>query len=279
MTSELKPRTRAKKKANYRFYLVGSLLLCTLYYLLSTSRGGSGDDGARVDATQASLPSNFGAGKLESAASVITKGISGTSRDKSKVANEASDSDKETHALVHELKKQAEGEPPSETMAAPDPAIGTEDEVAESWLTTGHGPTGAKEVTVQPTLKDSGRATKNKAFDAADSLEVLLESYEMIVFSKSYCPHSKRAKAILEFYDIRPRPLVYELDQEEHGGDLQKALGRLTGRTTVPNVMVHGQSIGGGDELAALDKSDQLVRTLPSSCNVTDMYRSSRSGH
>ena len=34
---------------------------------------------------------------------------------------------------------------------------------------------------------------------------------------------------------------------------------RLTGRKTVPNVLVNGQSIGGGDEVVELDHDDKLA--------------------
>jgi len=42
-------------------------------------------------------------------------------------------------------------------------------------------------------------------------------------------------------------------------GDFIKAvLTRLTGRNTFPNVILHGKSIGGSDDIAALHKDGQL---------------------
>lgn len=85
----------------------------------------------------------------------------------------------------------------------------------------------------------------------------------MIIFSKSYCPFSKKAKTILlERYTISPKPFVVELDQHPIGSSLQDLLGQNTGRRTVPNVLVNGKSIGGGDDIAALDQSDELASTL-----------------
>ncbi|CAG8381904.1 unnamed protein product [Penicillium salamii] len=87
----------------------------------------------------------------------------------------------------------------------------------------------------------------------------------VIIFSKSYCPHSKRAKTILlEHYAIQPKPFVVELDQHPLGPYLQALLGQKTGRRTVPNVLVSGKSIGGGDDIAALEQSDELASTLKS---------------
>jgi glutaredoxin len=82
----------------------------------------------------------------------------------------------------------------------------------------------------------------------------------VIIFSKSYCPHSRRAKDILlEKYIIDPAPFVVELDQHPLGAGLQARLAELTGRRTVPNVLVNAVSIGGGDDVAELDVTKQLV--------------------
>ena len=85
----------------------------------------------------------------------------------------------------------------------------------------------------------------------------------VIIFSKSYCPHSKRAKDILlEKYKIVPAPYVVELDQHELGPGLQSALHKSTGRRTVPNVLISGRSIGGGDDIAQLDQDGELIEKV-----------------
>lgn len=82
----------------------------------------------------------------------------------------------------------------------------------------------------------------------------------VIIFSKSYCPHSKRAKGILlDKYSIDPPPFVVELDQHPMGAKLQARLADLTGRKTVPNVLINGVSIGGGDDVAELDSTNTLI--------------------
>ena len=85
----------------------------------------------------------------------------------------------------------------------------------------------------------------------------------VIVFSKSYCPYSRRAKGILlEKYTINPAPFVVELDQHPLGQKLQAKLGELTGRRTVPNILVNGVSIGGGDDIAELDTNKGLTEKI-----------------
>lgn len=85
----------------------------------------------------------------------------------------------------------------------------------------------------------------------------------VIIFSKSYCPYSKRAKGVLlEKYVIEPTPFVVELDQHPLGPRMQAKLGEMTGRRTVPNVLVYGQSIGGGDDIVLLDTEKTLAEKI-----------------
>ena len=57
---------------------------------------------------------------------------------------------------------------------------------------------------------------------------------------------------------------VVELDTlgEERNGDVQQILASITGRMTVPNVLVKGVSIGGGDEVSAMEQSGELLSLL-----------------
>ncbi|RDW76235.1 glutaredoxin [Aspergillus mulundensis] len=107
-------------------------------------------------------------------------------------------------------------------------------------------------------LEDEHKATKAELND-------ILKRSPIIIFSKSYCPYSKKAKTILlDRYSIIPTPFVVELDQHQLGPQLQSLLGENTGRRTVPNVLVNGRSIGGGDDIVALDEHDELASRLKS---------------
>ena len=59
-----------------------------------------------------------------------------------------------------------------------------------------------------------------------------------------------------------PAPYVVELDINPLGPGLQNALEKSTGRRTVPNVLINGRSIGGGDDIQALDESGGLVEKV-----------------
>jgi glutaredoxin len=87
----------------------------------------------------------------------------------------------------------------------------------------------------------------------------------VIIFSKSYCRYSAKAKSILlDKYSIDPAPYVVELDQHPLGARLQTLLEKNTGRGTVPNVLVNGRSLGGGDDIAALDQHGELASKIKS---------------
>ena len=61
--------------------------------------------------------------------------------------------------------------------------------------------------------------------------------WAVIIFSKTYCPYSKRAKGVLlEKYVIEPKPYVFELDTAPLGPQIQARLAGMTGRKTVPNI-------------------------------------------
>ena len=88
--------------------------------------------------------------------------------------------------------------------------------------------------------------------------------YLVIIFSKSYCPHSRRAKTVFGHYHIVPDPFIVELDQHPLGAQIQASLKESTGRGTVPNVLINGKSIGGGDEVAGLHERGELVAKIKS---------------
>ncbi|TFK54542.1 thioredoxin-like protein [Heliocybe sulcata] len=94
----------------------------------------------------------------------------------------------------------------------------------------------------------------------------LADRYPIVVFSKTYCPFSKRAKALLETYKLSPPPKIIEVDLRSDAGILKQLLGRLTGRSTFPNVLLtrrmDGMSIGGSDDIYELHDNDKLKGIL-----------------
>ncbi|PRT53011.1 Monothiol glutaredoxin-6 [Wickerhamiella sorbophila] len=85
----------------------------------------------------------------------------------------------------------------------------------------------------------------------------------VVIFSKSYCGFSKAAKKLLlEDYQLSPPPRVVELDLHPQGSELQAYISEVTGRRTVPNVIVMKQSYGGASEMSALHNDGVLAAKL-----------------
>ncbi|KAI9747117.1 MAG: hypothetical protein M1835_002214 [Candelina submexicana] len=132
--------------------------------------------------------------------------------------------------------------------------------------------TAAGEAEAPLVLTEEEAAAKKKADtekeaerEVDNELNGILKRSPIIIFSKTYCPYSKKAKRILlEKLKIVPPPFVVELDEHPLGIGLQFALQKSTGRQTVPNVLINGKSIGGGDDIEDLDKGGLLVEKIRS---------------
>jgi len=84
--------------------------------------------------------------------------------------------------------------------------------------------------------------------------------YRTVVFSKSYCPYSRKAKEVLAKYRLTPSPFIIEIDRRSDMTHLQSLLQHLTSRRTVPNILFDFTSFGGSDELVLSDSEGGLQR-------------------
>ena len=69
------------------------------------------------------------------------------------------------------------------------------------------------------------------------------------IYTKVTCPYCVRAKRLLEMKKIDYR----EIAVDRGGAPKEEMVQRANGRSTVPQVFIDGQHIGGSDDLAALD--------------------------
>jgi glutaredoxin 3 len=77
------------------------------------------------------------------------------------------------------------------------------------------------------------------------------------VYVAGFCPYCFRVKALL-----KKRGIAFDEIDLTHDAEGRAALVRRTGRRTVPQVFIGDASIGGFDELHALDDSGELQRML-----------------
>ena len=77
------------------------------------------------------------------------------------------------------------------------------------------------------------------------------------VYTTAYCPYCVRAKALLKHKNV-----PFEEIDVGHDDELRERVVRESGRRTVPQIFIDGKSIGGFDELKALDDEGQLDHLL-----------------
>ncbi|KAL1548861.1 Glutaredoxin-C4 [Salvia divinorum] len=87
-----------------------------------------------------------------------------------------------------------------------------------------------------------------------------ISSHSVVIFSKSYCPYCRRAKAV--FKELKQEPHVVELDEREDGGKIQDALSKIVGRRTVPQVFINGKHLGGSDDTVEAYENGELAKLL-----------------
>ena len=79
------------------------------------------------------------------------------------------------------------------------------------------------------------------------------------IYTKAFCPYCARAKALLN----SKQAVFEEIDIMMNSHQRDAMIARAKGRTTVPQIFIDGQHIGGSDDLAALDARgglDPLLR-------------------
>ena len=76
------------------------------------------------------------------------------------------------------------------------------------------------------------------------------------IYTTTYCPYCVRAKQLLDNKQVE----YTNIDVSE--ASARANMSSLTGGTTVPQVVINGQSIGGCDELHGLERSGELDKLL-----------------
>lgn len=69
------------------------------------------------------------------------------------------------------------------------------------------------------------------------------------IYTKAFCPYCSRALVLLRAKGVEPEDIDITMDRDRR----QEMIGRADGRTTVPQIFIDGQHVGGSDDLAALD--------------------------
>jgi glutaredoxin 3 len=74
------------------------------------------------------------------------------------------------------------------------------------------------------------------------------------LYTKDYCPFCKRALALFAEKGVA----VHNTEIQAHPDQRDVMIERAGGRTTVPQIFINNQHIGGCDDLLALDAQGKL---------------------
>ena len=77
---------------------------------------------------------------------------------------------------------------------------------------------------------------------------------EVELYTTPFCPYCTRARALLDCKGI----VFTDIDIAEEPGRRAEMVRRAGGRTSVPQIFIDGEHIGGCDELMALDRTGEL---------------------
>jgi glutaredoxin 3 len=78
------------------------------------------------------------------------------------------------------------------------------------------------------------------------------------IYTTLFCPFCNRAKQLLDAKGV----MYYETDVTTRLSLREGMTERAGGRTSVPQIFIDGQHIGGCNDLLALERSGQLDRLL-----------------
>ncbi len=85
----------------------------------------------------------------------------------------------------------------------------------------------------------------------------MTQTADMEVYFSTFCPFCRWAKALLDRKQIEYT--LYNIDQDP---SRRREMTQRSQRTSVPQIFIDQQPIGGFDELSTLDRSGQLDQLL-----------------
>ncbi len=80
---------------------------------------------------------------------------------------------------------------------------------------------------------------------------------EIIIYSTLICPYCRAAKQLLKSKGLEFEEIRVDLDRQQRQVMMEKS-----GRTSVPQIFINQQHVGGFDDLNALNRSGKLDHLL-----------------
>ncbi len=80
---------------------------------------------------------------------------------------------------------------------------------------------------------------------------------DVTIYTTRFCPYCVRAKALLDSKNIRYTEIAIDTDHEQ-----RSIMEQRSNQTSVPQIFIGEQHIGGCDDLHALEAADELDTRL-----------------
>lgn len=80
---------------------------------------------------------------------------------------------------------------------------------------------------------------------------------EVLIYATRFCPYCMRARSLLKKKGVEYTEISVGRDQ-----DLWDEMEQRSGRNTVPQIFINDESVGGYDDIAALDRQGELDQKL-----------------
>jgi glutaredoxin 3 len=134
------------------------------------------------------------------------------------------------------------------------------------------------------TNKNTVTANKNASKDLEEKLHRFIKkenaSHHVVIWSKSYCPHCNKTKALFQSLpNAQVKNIqIHDLDVMENGSLLQFHLKNVTGSRTVPVVFVNNRYVGGNSDVQKLHQDGKLESVLQQSPLEMQDISTSKSG-
>ncbi len=78
------------------------------------------------------------------------------------------------------------------------------------------------------------------------------------IYTQPFCPYCARALSLLRKKGVE----FIEIDAQHGSAAREESIKRSGGKTSVPQIFIDGNAIGGSDDLAALERAGKLDALL-----------------
>jgi len=85
-----------------------------------------------------------------------------------------------------------------------------------------------------------------------------IKMHSLIIFGLSYCPYCHKAKQLLAPY----KPFVKDIDTDSNPEGIRRALKKISGMNTFPQIFLKGKLLGGFDDTSRKMQTRRVKKTL-----------------